>query len=309
MVIKDRFAEMQGFSGPQQDVSVEIAPPNYNETAMDGNNEEFFDKISVLKNQVDTLSSQIEQLRLKHNAIINPSADADENALRNQVECANGDIQALAQKTNTLLKKMKLDLDNSKNELQENPNTTSTTKAMLRAQQSHYNSLTRRFKQVMEDYSKTQLDYKERLKNRLKKQLRIAQTDREFEDDEIDQMIESGNMTVFDEGFIQIQQNKQIADELEVRKNEMLNLEHAIRELHALFVEMASLVEEQGEMVNRILDNVNNTEAYVEKAVEDVHQAARYQSSARRKKIWIVILCLIVMAVLALIVFLSWPSK
>jgi t-SNARE complex subunit (syntaxin) len=99
-------------------------------------------------------------------------------------------------------------------------------------------------------------------------------------------------MTVFDEGFIQIQQNKQIADELEVRKNEMLNLEHAIRELHALFVEMASLVEEQGEMVNRILDNVNNTEAYVEKAVEDVHQAARYQSSARRKKIWIVILCL-----------------
>ena len=59
----------------------------------------------------------------------------------------------------------------------------------------------------------------------------------------------------------------------------MYKLEKAIKELHSLFVEMANLVDEQGEMVNRILDNVTNTEAYVEKAVEDVHQAARYQSS------------------------------
>lgn len=105
-----------------------------------------------------------------------------------------------------------------------------------------------------------------------------------------------------------IQQNKQILDELETRKNEMLNLEKAITELHALFVEMANLVDEQGEMVNRILDNVTNTEAYVEKAVEDVHQAARYQSGARRKKLWLVILCLIVLAVIALIIFLSIPK-
>lgn len=103
-----------------------------------------------------------------------------------------------------------------------------------------------------------------------------------------------------------MQQNKQILDELELRKNEMLNLEKSITELHALFVEMANLVDEQGEMVNRILDNVANTEAYVEKAVEDVHQAARYQSGARRKKMWVLILCLIVLAVIALILFLSF---
>merc|ERR1712000_727366 len=109
----------------------------------------------------------------------------------------------------------------------------------------------------MEDYSQTQLDYKERLKNRLKKQLQIVDEDRQFNDEEIDEMIETGDMNVFDEGFIKIQQNKQILDELEVRKNEMLNLE---------------------------------------KAIEDVHQAARYQSSARREKIWIVIMLLVVLA-------------
>lgn len=98
-------------------------------------------------------------------------------------------------------------------------------------------------------------------------------------------------------------------DELEIRKNEMYKLEKAIKELHSLFVEMANLVDEQGEMVNRILDNVTNTEAYVEKAVEDVHQAARYQSSARRKKIWLFIFCLIGLAVIALIIYLSIPKS
>jgi t-SNARE complex subunit (syntaxin) len=115
-------------------------------------------------------------------------------------------------------------------------------------------------------------------------------------------------LAIFDEGFIKMQQNKKILDELEIRKNEMYSLERAIQELHTLFVEMANLVEEQGDMVNRILDNVTNTEAYVEKAVEDVHAAARYQSSARRKKVWLFIFCLIGLAVVGLIIYLSMPA-
>merc|ERR1712178_187783 len=195
--------------------------------------------------------------------------------------------------------------DKTKEEIEKNPAGSSEGKALLRARQAHYNALTRRFKMTMDGYSKTQLDYRERLKTRLKKQLQIVGTDETFDDEMIDDMIENGNMAIFDEGFIKMQQNKQILDELEVRKNEMYKLEKAIKELHSLFVEMANLVDEQGEMVNRILDNVTNTEAYVEKAVEDVHQAARYQSSARRKKIWLFIFCLIGLAMIALIIYLS----
>merc|ERR1712060_528611 len=129
---------------------------------------------------------------------------------------------------------MKIKLDTAKENLAKNdgPNNNEST-AMLRAQQNHYNALTRRFKSVMEDYSKAQLDYKEKLKTRLKKQLLIVDEDRKFNDEELDHMIETGNMQVFDEGFIKVQENKAILDELELRKNEMLNLEKAITELHA----------------------------------------------------------------------------
>ena len=313
MVVKDRFAELQNVPGSKvQANNNEDTPGNsktgFRNTAFSDNgiDDQFFDEIERLKGQVDELNEKISDLRIKHNSIINPTLEADEAQLRNSVDEANATIQGLASRTNGGLKKMKIKLDQAKEKLNDGPNN-NESQAMLRAQQNHYNALTRRFKSVMEDYSKAQLDYKEKLKTRLKKQLLIVDQDRKFNEEELDHMIESGNMQVFDEGFIKVQENKAILDELEIRKNEMLNLEKAITELHALFVEMANLVDEQGEMVNRILDNVANTEAYVEKAVEDVHQAARYQQGARRKKLWVVILCLIIMAVVAFIIFLSIP--
>lgn len=323
MVIKNRFEELKQIARDNgQNLNIEpVNNAHVNTTALSTEeDEEFLEKIEQRKKQVDTLASKIDDLKIKHNALINPTIDSDENALRKELDHANDDIQLLATQTNTGLKKMKLELDKVKNEINEKSknqsNNTSAdqamnnnhSKALLRMQQNHYNVLTRRFKGVMEDYSKEQLGYKEKLKSKLKKQMRVVDQNHEFDEEQLDEMIEKGNMQVFDEGFIKIQQNKQILDELEMRKNEMLNLEKAITELHALFVEMANLVDEQGEMVNRILDNVTNTEAYVEKAVEDVHQAARYQSGARRKKLWVVILCMIIMAVVALIIYLSIPK-
>lgn len=304
MVVRDRLAELQQRAPPQSD-SVTIV--HVNTSLQNDEEEEFFREIDALKDQVEVLTKKIEELRQKHNAIINPTVNQDEKFLRSQVEDANSEITALATRTNNGLKKIKINLDKTKEEVEKS--LSSDGKALLRARQAHYNALTRRFKMTMEEYSKTQLDYRERLKNRLKKQLQIVGTDETFDDEQIDDMIENGNMAIFDEGFIKMQQNKQILDELEVRKNEMYNLEKSIKELHSLFVEMANLVDEQGEMVNRILDNVTNTEAYVEKAVEDVHQAARYQSSARRKKIWLFIFCLIGLAVIALIIYLSIPKQ
>lgn len=311
MASRNRMAELQNVAAANGNQ----LPPSgqVNETALniEDESDKFLQDIENNKAKVDEIVGKINDLNFKHNAIINPTADTDENELRKEVDEANIQIQSLASKTNTALKKMKLKLDATKNEIDASGGLDSSggiSKAMLRAHQSHYNVLTRRFKSVMEDYSKAQLNYREKLKHRLKKQLQIVDENRQFNDDEIDQMIETGNMQVFDDGFLKMQQNKQILDELEMRKNEMLNLEKSITELHALFVEMVNLVDEQGEMVNRILDNVANTEAYVEKAVEDVHQAARYQSGARRKKLWLVILCLIVLAVVALIIFLSIPK-
>lgn len=135
---------------------------------------------------------------MKHNALINPTISTNEEALRNQVDDKNAEITKLAGQTNMKLKKLKNSLDEAKR------NVTDDKKAFLRARQTHYNALTRKFKTVMEDYNATQMNYKDRLKTRLKKQLQIVDRGDKYNDDQLDEMIEKGDLSVFDEGFIQM---------------------------------------------------------------------------------------------------------
>uniref|UniRef100_G3TS63 Syntaxin-1A n=1 Tax=Loxodonta africana TaxID=9785 RepID=G3TS63_LOXAF len=92
--------------------------------------------------------------------------------------------------------------------------------------------------------------------------------------------------------------SKQALSEIE-RHSEIIKLENSIRELHDMF-DMAMLVESpEGEMIDRIEYNVENSVDYVERAVSDTKKAVKYQSKARRKKILIVICCVVLGIVIA----------
>ena len=89
----------------------------------------------------------------------------------------------------------------------------------------------------------------------------------------------------------------------------MQKLEQDMQKLYELFAEIALLVEHQGEQVDNVMANVINTEAYVEKANEDVKKAVIYQSSARKKKICITIVCIILLIIGALIALFVVKNK
>ena len=114
---------------------------------------------------------------------------------------------------------------------------------------------------------------------------------------------------MFDDEFGRVQENKKILGELETRKEAMQKLESDMQKLYELFAEIAILVEQQGDQVDNVMGNVINTEAYVEKANEDVRKAVEYQSSARKKKICIAITCVIVLIITALVVVFVVKNK
>nr|2M8R_A Chain A, Syntaxin-1A [Rattus norvegicus]3HD7_B Chain B, Syntaxin-1A [Rattus norvegicus]3HD7_F Chain F, Syntaxin-1A [Rattus norvegicus]3IPD_B Chain B, Syntaxin-1A [Rattus norvegicus]3IPD_F Chain F, Syntaxin-1A [Rattus norvegicus] len=93
--------------------------------------------------------------------------------------------------------------------------------------------------------------------------------------------------------------SKQALSEIETRHSEIIKLENSIRELHDMFMDMAMLVESQGEMIDRIEYNVEHAVDYVERAVSDTKKAVKYQSKARRKKIMIIICCVILGIIIA----------
>uniref|UniRef100_A0A803YQE1 Syntaxin-1A n=1 Tax=Meleagris gallopavo TaxID=9103 RepID=A0A803YQE1_MELGA len=161
-----------------------------------------------------------------------------------------------------------------------------------------HSTLSRKFVEVMSEYNATQTDYRERCKGRIQRQLEI--TGRTTTSEELEDMLESGNPAIFSSGIIMDSNiTKQALNEIETRHSEIIKLENSIRELHDMFMDMAMLVESQGEMIDRIEYNVEHSVDYVERAVSDTKKAVKYQSKARRKKIMIIICCVILGIVIA----------
>ncbi|GAA54725.1 syntaxin, partial [Clonorchis sinensis] len=78
------------------------------------------------------------------------------------------------------------------------------------------------------------------------------------------------------------QQAKQSLADIEARHQDIMKLEKSIKELHDMFMDMAMLVESQGEMIDRIEYNVEQAVDYIESAKADTKKAVKYQSSARK---------------------------
>ncbi|CAG9817059.1 unnamed protein product [Phaedon cochleariae] len=108
-------------------------------------------------------------------------------------------------------------------------------------------------------------------------------TGRQTTNEELEEMLEQGNPAVFTQGIImETQQAKQTLADIEARHADIIKLENSIRELHDMFMDMAMLVENQGEMIDRIEYHVEHAVDYVQTATQDTKKALRYQSRARR---------------------------
>ncbi|VDK86137.1 unnamed protein product [Litomosoides sigmodontis] len=251
--------------------------------------EEFFEQVEEIRGSIDLIASNVEEVKKKHSAILsNPVNDpkqeimilmvvADVFAVFAETKEELDELMASIKKTaNKVRGKLKL-IENSI----EHDESSGFSSADLRIRKTQHSTLSRKFVEVMTDYNKTQTDYRERCKGRIQRQLDIA--GKQVGDEDLEEMIESGNPGVFTQGIItDTQQARQTLADIEARHNDIMKLESSIRELHDMFMDMAMLVESQGEMVDRIEYNVEHAKEFVDRAVADTKKAVQYQSKARR---------------------------
>lgn len=88
------------------------------------------------------------------------------------------------------------------------------------------------------------------------------------------------------------QQARQTLADIEARHDDIMKLEKSIREVHDLFVDMATLIQKQGDKIDSIESHVTNTRSFVEKAVEQTSKALVYQGKARTVSPSVCLLCI-----------------
>lgn len=265
-MMRDRLADLTANSNNAEDVTV---TPESN-IHMEG----FFKMVEEVRGLVGKISSQVEEVGRKHSAIL--SAPNPEQRTKDELEHLTNDIRSNANTVRAKLKTMQDGLSQD-----ENANSASVDQ---RIQKNQYANLTRWFVDVMTGYNETQMRFREKSIARLQRQLEI--TGKVTTEEELEEILLSNNPSIFTSDIVlDARVTRQALDEIESRHEDILRLESSIRELHEMFVDIAMLVQSQGEMLNNIEKNVSDATEYVASAKGETKKAVRYQKNARRVRL------------------------
>uniref|UniRef100_A0A8C9WBW7 Syntaxin 3a n=1 Tax=Scleropages formosus TaxID=113540 RepID=A0A8C9WBW7_SCLFO len=209
------------------------------------------------------------------------------------LEALTNDIKKMANNARNKLKSIERSLESPEERVS----------ADLRIRKSQHTVLSRKFVEVMTKYNEAQVDFRERSKGRIQRQLEI--TGKSTTDEELEEMLEGGNAAVFTAGIVQSGISQQALNEIEARHKDIVRLESSIKELHDMFVDIAMLVENQGGMVDRIESNMDQSVGFVERGVADTKKAAKFQAEALRPpaKMMIMLCCVILIIVLSSVLY------
>ena len=188
-----------------------------------------------------------------------------------------------------------------------------TRKAKLSALSAHklrmrttiFNAKRKQFKKVMSKFSGLRLtvqeDYKEIVIRRYKTVTGEAPTD-----DEVTEMIETGESeTIFQKAILE-QGRGQIQDtlnEIDERHRAVQEIERGLLELQQTFIDLATVVDQQSEVLDNIEVHVNTASEFTAEGAKALQLSAGLHKSIQRKKLCILILVVIGLAILAAILY------
>jgi len=292
---KDRLAALRAAQSDDDDgADSDMA------VGMEGNAkmDEFFHEVEEIRENIDKIQNNVEEVKIKHSAIL--SAPQTDEKMKQELEDLMSDVKKTANRVRAKLKVIEQNIESEE--------AVNKASADLRIRKTQHSTLSRKFVEVMTEYNRTQTDYRERCKGRIMRQLEI--TGRTTTNEELEDMLEQGNSAVFTQGIIMdTAQAKQTLADIEARHADIIKLESSIKELHDMFIDMAMLVESQGEMIDRIEYHVEHAVDYVQTATQDTKKALKYQSKARRKKLILIAVLALVLLIIVIVIATSISNQ
>lgn len=291
--MRDRTKELGNPAGgsdeDEEGTALMIKPGTGTSGKEDKDNEAFLRKVKEIQEGLETLKKKVAELENKQKTVLGVALPDDN--MKRELQVIRDEIKVLAGQIHKKLKNLepkKTDEDGRYIPIN------------LRMQRTQHAVLSRNFVEVMGNCNTIQAQYRDRNVERIQRQLKI--TGSNVTDEQLESMLESGQTDVFTQNILSdVKATKQALNEIETRHDEILKLERSIRDLHDMFQYLAMEVEAQGEMVNRIENNIINSTNYVEKAVAETAEAVTSQNKARKKKLWIALCCAILIVVIIIV--------
>ncbi|CAM9503306.1 unnamed protein product [Discosporangium mesarthrocarpum] len=266
----------------------------------------FFDKVNDVKNDIDAtkkackdLDSLTQQATLTSSSSTEAEAKAQINETitrtNRQVQHAKGLLQVMREETEALKRGVG------------SGGGRPAKASEIRVRENLHNTLTRKFVDVAKDYQNRQNKYKTSVKKKAERQIKAVKPS--ATDDELDAVFETedGVQRVMEAAILQQGDPVEVANvlqEVQDTYQDVRRLEASIIELHKMFVDLALLVDQQGEMLDQIEFQVKSAGDYVRDANADIENAITSSKKIRKRQCCMIVIVLIIIAIIIFVVIL-----
>jgi len=290
--MNDRLADLYKIDNFNEQDLVEV-PIDVDQIEMPAGMKEFGDEVDAIRTGISQIKSNIETLVTGYRSVLLSVTETttQEDMNRTLEQSIEVSIKDIADK----LKRMSVSNE--------------TALVQTRWRTNVHANLTRKFMDLMTQYRGLQADHKNRVQERITQRLRIVKPDATQE--EIQNVVEGGKLNVFANEIHKENQAQALAalTYVEGRHRELVKIENSVNELHQLFCDMAILVNQQGEHIDNIENNVSAAKAYTEAATRDLVQARKRATSRRWCKFWSCLIFMIIIAILITVLVVMGKQK
>ncbi|CAD7939070.1 unnamed protein product [Amoebophrya sp. A120] len=203
-----------------------------------------------------------------------------------------------ASRTNKVLQEAKHMLEDLKNP-PDGAKGNKTKKVNSKIRQNMCNSLAKKLQQEVLQFQQAQSNFTKEIKAKTARQLQITCPEASLE--EIDTMIQNGETRdtqvqrqMAGSHAVLLENLQQVHDKYRAIRR----LERSMAELHQMFLDMAQLIEHQGEILDVIEVNVAKTKDYTTQAEKELITARKGQFTAQRRMCCITVVMLIIVAII-----------
>ncbi|KAL5739886.1 hypothetical protein ACOSP7_028780 [Xanthoceras sorbifolium] len=180
-----------------------------------------------------------------------------------------------------------------------------------RTRTSVVNGLRKKLQDSMESFNalreKISSEYRETVQRRY-----FTVTGENPDDKILDRLISTGESETFLQKAIQEQGRGRILDtinEIQERHDAVKDLEKHLQELHQVFLDMAVLVEAQGEQLDDIESQVARANSFVRGGTERLQTARKYQKNTRKWTCYAIIILLVIILFVVLFTVRPWENN
>lgn len=180
-----------------------------------------------------------------------------------------------------------------------------------RARMNMTNSLTKKFRDLMTEFQtlrqRIQDEYREVVERRV-----ITVTGTRPDDETIDHLIETGNSEqIFQQAILEAGRGQVVStvEEIQERHDAVKEIEKKLLDLHQIYLDMAVLVDAQGEILDNIESQVNNAVDHVQRGTTALQSAKKLQKNSRKWMCIAIIILLIIVAIIVVGVLKPWKNS